>query len=119
MGDFFLSPYHIYTPTRINSKRPGIVFIKRVVDPSDVTYTGAGLPVTSATRTVFDLMCDGEDPSHITSALKDAVRNGAIDEERLMSLAKTRQGFPYSQDEIEELMRSTTSSCSTASTSNR
>jgi hypothetical protein len=43
-------------------------------------------------------MCDGEDPSHVISALKDAVRNAALDEDRLMALAKVRQGFPYSQD---------------------
>jgi predicted transcriptional regulator of viral defense system len=106
MGDFFLSPYHIYTPVRINSKRPGIVFTKRHVDPSDVIYTDGGLPITSATRTIFDLMCDSEDPSHVASALEGAVRNGMVDEDRLMALAKTRRGLPYSQDEIEVLMRS-------------
>jgi predicted transcriptional regulator of viral defense system len=87
IGDFFLSPYRFLTRERINSKRSGIVFTKRTVDDRDVTFTAAGLPITSVERTLFDLHVDSEEPSLFNDAVVDATeRHVPLDESRIRFL---------------------------------
>lgn len=106
IGDFFLSPYRFLTHRRINSKRSGIIFTKRPVDRADVVFTDFGLPVTSVTRTVFDLSCDGEDPSLLFRVLSDAMKNRSFDAGRLVALfegdSTCLRGFD--KHELEDMM---------------
>lgn len=72
IGNFYLSPYRIYSPKRINSRIESASFAKRAIDPRDVTIV-EGLPVTRPERTLVDLCLDFEDPSLIEDAFRDAM----------------------------------------------
>jgi len=69
IGDFFLSPYHFFTPERYNTRRDNMIFIKRQIAPADIFYTNEGMPVTSIARTIFDLRKDNEDPSMLSAII--------------------------------------------------
>ena len=86
MGDFFASPYRIYTPKRINSRNKAARFSTRKIDAQDVTWV-LGIPLTRPERTLVDLCLDSEDPSLIADAYRDAERAG-FDFERLSKLVK-------------------------------
>lgn len=76
IGDFHLSPYRIYSPSRINSRIKAASFATRFINPHDVTFA-EGLPVTRIERTLVDLCLDYEDPSLIKDAFDDAMARGA------------------------------------------
>ncbi len=71
IGDFYLSPYRIYAPRRINSRNKTVSFAVREVARDEVSFA-SGLPVTTPERTVFDLVADDEDPSLAADALHGA-----------------------------------------------
>jgi len=75
IGDFFLSPYRLYTARRFNSRLSVARFSIRAVDEDDVAIV-SGVPVTKPERTVVDLTIDREDPSLVEDALADALRGG-------------------------------------------
>lgn len=75
IGDFYLSPYRIYSPKRINSRNESARFSTRQVDSEDVTWI-EGLPVTCRERTLVDLCLDDEDWSLVEDAFVDAVDQG-------------------------------------------
>ena len=90
IGDFWLSPYRIYSRTRINSRIVDASFAVRAVDEEDIAWVG-GLPATKAERTLIDLCLDFEDPSLIGDALRDAARKG-LDFDRLAFLISQKFG---------------------------
>ena len=67
LGDFYLSPYRIYAPQRINSRVKSANFALRKIDIEDVTWI-KGLPVTRPERTLVDLCLDNEDWSLVEDA---------------------------------------------------
>lgn len=71
IGDFYLSPYRIYAPRRINSRNKVVSFAVRNVARDEVSFE-SGLPVTLPERTIFDLVVDDEDSSLVADALRDA-----------------------------------------------
>ena len=71
IGDFYLSPYRIYAPRRINSRNKAASFAVRKVARDEVSFAG-GLPVTTPERTIFDLVADDEDLSLVADALRSA-----------------------------------------------
>lgn len=85
IGDFYLSPYRIYSPKRINSRLQAANFRIRSIDEKDIAWID-GLPVTRAERTLVDMCLDREDPSLIQDALYDATAQGIIDSDRLTRL---------------------------------
>lgn len=72
IGDFYLSPYRIFAPKRINSRNANVKFGTRIIMRDDVSFT-EGLPVAKPERTILDLWLDKEDPSLVADALSDAV----------------------------------------------
>ncbi len=90
IGDFWLSPYRIYAPRRINSRIAEASFATRAVDEEDIAWVD-GLPVTKDERTLVDLCLDFEDPSLIEDALRDAVSKG-LDFDRLALLVSQKSG---------------------------
>ncbi|MDR0501096.1 MAG: type IV toxin-antitoxin system AbiEi family antitoxin domain-containing protein [Coriobacteriales bacterium] len=86
IGDFFISPYRFFTHTRLNSKRKNIIFTKRLVDKADVVFTDFGLPLTSITRTIYDLIYDNEELSLFSGAFTDALKDKSFDADRLRVL---------------------------------
>lgn len=92
IGDFYLSPYRIYTPKRFNSRNRAASFAVREVPFSEVSIV-EGMPVTSAERTVFDLVADHEDDSLVADALRDACqRSGKFDFAKLRCLLASKYG---------------------------
>ena len=85
IGDFYLSPYRILAPRRINSRNAEARFGIRGVPRDDVSFV-EGVPVTKIERTLVDLVLDGEDPSLVENALADA-RTKGFDRGRLERLA--------------------------------
>ena len=69
--DFYLSPYRIYAPRRINSRNKAVSFAVRRVARDEVSFA-SGLPVTTPERTIFDLVADDEDLSLVADALRGA-----------------------------------------------
>ena len=75
IGDFYLSPYRILAPRRINSRNVETRFGVRDITRNEVSFA-SGIPVTSIERTLVDLVLDGEDPSLVEDALSDAREKG-------------------------------------------
>lgn len=82
LGDFYLSPYRIYAPRRINSRAESASFAVRRVDPDDVSWI-KGLPVTQPERTLVDLCLDNEEWSLVEDAFKSAE---SLDYDRLVKI---------------------------------
>ena len=71
LGDFYLSPYRIYAPQRINPRVKSANFAIRKIDIEDVTWI-KGLPVTRPERTLVDLCLDNEEWSLVEDAFNSA-----------------------------------------------
>ena len=71
IGDFYLSPYRVYAPRRINSRNKSVSFAVREVARDEVSFA-SGFPVTTPERTIFDLVADDEDLSLVADALHSA-----------------------------------------------
>ena len=71
IGDFYLSPYRIYAPRRINSRNKAVSFAVRKVARDEASFA-SGLPVTTPERTIFDLVAGDEDLSLVADALRGA-----------------------------------------------
>ena len=83
IGDFYLSPYHIYAPRRINSRNKDASFAVRKIARDEVSFE-SGLPVTVPERTIFDLVAD---------ALRDACSGRRpFDLDKLEALLASRYG---------------------------
>ncbi|WP_039885961.1 type IV toxin-antitoxin system AbiEi family antitoxin domain-containing protein [Mobiluncus mulieris] len=82
LGDFYLSPYRIYAPRRINSRMKSASFAIRRVDPDDVSWI-KGLPVTRPERTLVDLCLDNEEWSLVEDSFNSA---GNLDYDRLVKI---------------------------------
>jgi hypothetical protein len=82
LGDFYLSPYRIYAPRRINSRMKSASFAIRRVNPDDVGWI-KGLPVTLPERTLVDLCLDNEEWSLVEDAFNSA---GNLDYDRLVKI---------------------------------
>ncbi|ASR55958.1 type IV toxin-antitoxin system AbiEi family antitoxin domain-containing protein [Cellulomonas sp. PSBB021] len=78
VGDLLADVHELTLPTRYQSTRTGVRVHRGTLVPTDVTLV-AGLPTTTAARTVADLLADGHDPDHVGHVAADAVRNGSAD----------------------------------------
>jgi hypothetical protein len=99
VGDLQPTPYTFLTQRRRQTKRDDVRFRQRQVDPIDIT-TIAGIPTTTITRTLADLVLDHEDDSLTADVLRDAVAQGKEpSRERLADLLApdaARRGLPES-----------------------
>ena len=92
IGDFYLSPYRIYAPRRINSRNKAVSFAVREVARDEVSFA-SGLPVTTPERTIFDLVADDEDLSLVADALRGACVGGRpFDFNKLEALSHGKYG---------------------------
>lgn len=84
IGDFYLTPYRVLSPQRINSRNQEAHFSTRMVAREDVSFN-LSFPVTKLERTLIDLVLDNEDPSLILSAYSNAKQKG-LNQTRLNQL---------------------------------
>lgn len=83
IGEVGPTPYEFCTDERRQTQRPDLVLRKRKMDAADVTVI-SGIPATTPSRTVIDLIDYGEDLSLIANVLNDALARGFVtDEARL------------------------------------
>lgn len=101
IGDFYLSPYRILAPRRINSRNAEARFGIRGVPRDDVSFI-EGIPVTGAERTLVDLVLDGEEPSLVQDAFADARAKG-LDTEKLERLAAEAKASAGERKTMERL----------------
>lgn len=92
IGDFYLSPYRIYAPRRINSRNKSVSFAVREVARDEASFA-SGLPVTTPERTIFDIVADDEDLSLVADALHGACVGGRpFDFNKLEALSHGKYG---------------------------
>lgn len=83
LGEVNPEPLTFSSPVRRQVARRGLRIVKAGVERRDVRIA-AGLPCTSAKRTVIDLVADGEDLSLVASVLQDALAAGLVEDEELL-----------------------------------
>lgn len=107
IGEVGPTPYEFCTDERRQTQRPDLVLRKRKIDTADVTVV-SGIPATTPSRTVIDLIDYGEDLSLIANVLNDALARGLVtDEARLkkeIDSRATRAGLSKGSS-LYELMR--------------
>lgn len=80
-GDMFVDSIELTVPRRRESRDPQLRLRQlrhRALTEDDVMLVD-GLPVTTAVRTVEDLLDDHVDGSHVAEVIKDAYRTGQLD----------------------------------------
>ena len=75
LGHFMTYSHEFFVPARKQSRAEDVHIRLRVIPPSD-TEVLEGMKVTTVTRTVLDLLADGEELEHIVDVLMGAVKNG-------------------------------------------
>ena len=107
IGEVGPTPYEFCMDERRQTQRPDLVLRKRKIDAADVTVV-SGIPATTPSRTVIDLIDYGEDLSLIANVLNDALaRELVTDEARLkkeIDSRATRVGLSKGSS-LYELMR--------------
>jgi predicted transcriptional regulator of viral defense system len=82
-GDLPADRHEFTAARRLQTSQQDLRLHRGELPPQDVTLV-SGLPVTTAARTVADLLADRHDGDHVAAVLAEAVRAGAVD---LASLA--------------------------------
>lgn len=80
IGELDAAPLTFTSPTRRQVQRDGLRIVRGELSAGEV-LTVAGLPCTTAARTVRDLVADGEDLSLVASVLRDALASGLVGDE--------------------------------------
>lgn len=76
LGNFTSHSHEFFVPVRKQSRAEDVHIRRRVLPASDIEVV-EGMKVTSVTRTVVDLLADGEELEHIGDLLMGAVKKGA------------------------------------------
>jgi predicted transcriptional regulator of viral defense system len=77
LGDLNADQHELTAPVRRQTQRSEIRLHRGQLNRDDVTIVD-GLPVTTATRTIVDLLADRHDTEHVATVLADAVRAGTV-----------------------------------------
>ena len=91
LGEVGPEPMEFCCAVRKQTQRTGLSVRKRKIDDDCVFYIG-GVPATSPTQTVLDLIDEGEDLSLVASVLKDALARGLISDEGRLAEEVDRRG---------------------------
>lgn len=81
LGELSPTPMTFTLPVRKQTRRDGLRLVKAAICPEEVT-TVKGIPTTVPTRTILDLLRDGEDLSLIANVFGDARKTYREVEER-------------------------------------
>lgn len=82
IGDLLADEHEFLLPERFQSRRTGVRVRRTLLGRSEVTLS-SGLPVTTAARTISDLLDDGHDLDHMASLTAEALRRGLVDRQSL------------------------------------
>ncbi len=78
LGDLVADEHEFTVPHRHQSTRAGVRVRKGVLEPGEVTIAD-GLPVTTAARTIADLLMVGHELEHVAAVVADALRRDLTD----------------------------------------
>lgn len=76
LGNFISYSHEFFVPARKQSRAEDVHIRRRVLPSSDIEVV-EGVKVTSVTRTVLDLLADGEELEHVADVLMGAVKKDA------------------------------------------
>lgn len=101
LGNFATYSHEFFVPIRKQSRAEDVHIRVRTLSPSDVEVV-EGMRVTSVTRTVLDLLADGEELEHISDFLADAARKKkSVDWKRIKGeSAKYQKVYGLTGDKI-------------------
>ena len=91
LGEVGPVPYEFCARERMQTQRPNLRLRKRVLKPEDIAIV-SGIPTTTASRIVTDLIDDGEDLSLVANVLADALDRGLIGDETHLKAEVDRRG---------------------------
>lgn len=77
IGDLIPDAYEFIVPARKGTRRPGVRFRVRTLEPAEVTFVDQ-LPVLTVERTIADLVELWTDLSLVADALRDAATHGRL-----------------------------------------
>ncbi|MFD9398223.1 type IV toxin-antitoxin system AbiEi family antitoxin domain-containing protein [Streptomyces sp. NPDC060011] len=86
LGDIPAPQVDISVPRRRTTTEPGVRLRTALMDPADITLVD-GLPVTTASRTIVDLLQAKADGGHIGGVIAEAERRDLIDVDELAERA--------------------------------
>lgn len=89
LGDLLGDQHEFTTTARRRTRRADVHIWRATVPDTDLTITD-GLPVTTPTRTILDLLSIGEDGGHVATVLSDAQRTQRLD---LATLARRADAY--------------------------
>lgn len=82
IGDLVPEPHQFWTVRPRQARRKDVAFRTGRLPPQDVTVV-QGLPVTTAARTIADLVASHYDLEHVSDAVADALERRLLDEQEL------------------------------------
>lgn len=94
LGEFNPTPMTFTLPVRKQTRRDGIRLVKSSIRPEEVTMV-KGIPTTTPTRTILDLLRDGEDFSLVANVFNDARKTYREIEERAFADKVNELGGRY------------------------
>jgi len=92
LGDLLPAKIHLTVPPDFRKKPPkGVALHKAELAASDLEMRD-GFPVTTALRTITDLILSHLDPERFTAVVKDAMRRGLVEKKELARLSSKLSG---------------------------
>lgn len=91
IGDMLADEVEVTLPQRRQTRRAGLRPHHMDLAPEEVTVID-GLPVTTAARTIADLVAQGHDRQHVADAMADALRRGLMTTSHLRQAISARTG---------------------------
>ena len=99
LSDSLLGAIHLTVPRTSSRRHPGLRLHTRQLSRDEVTQRG-GLPVTTVTRTLADLISAHWPEEQIFHAIQESVQRGLVTRKGLLEYAERRSG------QVDRLMRS-------------
>jgi predicted transcriptional regulator of viral defense system len=94
LSDVLPSAVHVTIPRSASHRLSGLKIHTRRLSPEEITWR-EGLPVTTAERTIIDVLQEGIAEEQIRKAIREAFQRGIISPESLLKqasrLGKARQ----------------------------
>lgn len=101
LGEIGPTPLKFCVNKRKQTQREGLTIRVRQLNKEDITYP-FGIPATSPSKTICDLIVEGEDLSLVSNVLNDALRRNLIKNEEALAVKINNQaekiGFPKKTD---------------------
>lgn len=89
LTDVLPSEVHVIVPRTASRRRSGIRLHTSRLNPGDVT-SREGLPVTTVSRTITDVIVSGLAYEHIRNAIREAIQQGLVTRDDLLIAARLR-----------------------------